>query len=186
MCPWRLIRVHRICCSGPAPDRNCSDTPWGKCWTGCPVPGAYGGPPWSCAGGNTPPPLDSDPAQNPVGGGGSSCNACVCNARNTSCGHEGGGAAADARGLSSATAHLDWAQRDPRVIGLFVYRLKNLWQKTSMAELDACQNPWGTGLGLVDRCGLGGTGDYAMPETLEFYQQNVSRVLASPPFPVFE
>ena len=66
---------------------------------------------------------------------------------------------------------------DARVIGLFVYRLKNIWQTTDMSQLDACQNPWGTGLGLVDRCGVGGVGGYATPKTLTLYRQNVSRAL---------
>lgn len=61
---------------------------------------------------------------------------------------------------------------DARVVGLFVYRLKNIWQTTDMSQLDACQNPWGTGLGLVDRCGVGGSGGYATPKTLALYRQN--------------
>jgi|EP01049_Picozoa_sp_SAG25_P007409 hypothetical protein len=84
---------------------------------------------------------------------------------------------ADARCLGSAAAHLRWAESDPRVVGLFVYRLKNLWQHSSMAQLDACENPWQTGLGLVDRCGRDGSGGYATPTTLNFYQRNVSRAL---------
>ena len=59
----------------------------------------------------------------------------------------------------------------------FIYRLKNLWQRTDMSQLDACQNPWGTGLGLVDRCGVGGSGGYATPQTLQFYQHNASKTL---------
>ena len=39
------------------------------------------------------------------------------------------------------------AESDPRVVGLFVYRLKDLWQARDMTKLDACQNPFGTGLG---------------------------------------
>lgn len=66
---------------------------------------------------------------------------------------------------------------DARVVGLFVYRLKNIWQTTDMSQLDACQNPWGTGLGLVDRCGVGGSGGYATPKTLALYRQNISRAL---------
>ena len=66
---------------------------------------------------------------------------------------------------------------DARVVGLFVYRLKNLWQTTDMSQLDVCQNPWGTGLGLVDRCGVGGSGGYATPKTLALYRQNISRAL---------
>ena len=49
-----------------------------------------------------------------------------------------------------------------------------------MAHLDVCQNPWGTGLGLVDRCGIGGSGDYATPQTLDYYKQNVSKTLSPP------
>ena len=64
--------------------------------------------------------------------------------------------------------------------GRFIYRLKNLWQRTDMAHLDVCQNPWGTGLGLVDRCGIGGSGDYATPQTLDYYKQNVSKTLSPP------
>ena len=81
---------------------------------------------------------------------------------------------ADQRCLGSAEAHLQWAQSDKRVIGMFVYRLKNLWQRTSMEQLDACANPWQTGLGLMDRCGQGGRGTWAMPQTVEFYRVNVS------------
>ena len=143
---------------------NCSDTPWGECWTGCPAQGAAkGGPPWPCAGGATPPPP-----------GHASCNACTCNAARTSCGDN----RADARCLQSAEDHLAWAEDDPRVVGLFVYRLKDLWQASDMSRLDACQNPFGTGLGLVDRCGVGGVGGYATPQALAFYQRNVSEALA--------
>lgn len=86
-------------------------------------------------------------------------------------------APADQRCLGSAEVHLQWAQSDSRVIGLFVYRLKNLWQRTSMAELSACTNPWQTGLGLMDRCGKGGSGAWAMPQTVEFYRTNASMQL---------
>jgi hypothetical protein len=86
---------------------------------------------------------------------------------------------ADPHCLAKAQEHLAWAESDSRVIGLFIYRLKDLWQKADMAQLDACENPWGMGLGLVDRCGVGGSGGYAMPETLAFYQQNVSVLLST-------
>ena len=67
-------------------------------------------------------------------------------------------APADARCLGSVKAHLEWAESDPRVVGLFVYRLKNLWQRTEMSDLDACENPWTTGkatsnLPLLVMCG---------------------------------
>jgi len=144
---------------------NCSQTPWGECWTGCPVQGAAKrGPPWTCAGGEIPPPSAHD-----------SCNACVCNEQNTSCTDN----QADSRCLASAEAHLKWAEDDSKVVGLFIYRLKDLWQAHGMAQLDACQNPFGTGLGLVDRCGVGGSGDYATPQTLEFYRKNASEVLTA-------
>ena len=90
-------------------------------------------------------------------------------------------APADARCLGSAAAHLRWAESDPRVVALFIYRLKNLWQHSSMSQLDACENPWQTGLGLVDRCGTGGRGGYATPDTLKFYQRNVSKALRKRP-----
>ena len=91
--------------------------------------------------------------------------------------------AADAHTLAKATNHYAWARADNRVVGLFLYRLKNLWQGATMAGLDACNNPWGTGLGLVDRCGIeindnntaqhnaSRLGHYATPKTLAFYQQ---------------
>jgi hypothetical protein len=193
--------------AGPRPQpQNCSETPWGECWTGCPLPKIPKGSPWPCAGGVGPQPAEG------------SCNACVCNEHNTSCSGQGRQPyTADPRCLGSAMAHLAWAESDPKVIGLcaslpplcllpilvycclfeatalltglhvacgrcdsFIYRLKNLWQKTDMTQLDACQNPWGSGLGLVDRCGVGGSGGYATPQTLHFYQHNVSRALSVP------
>ena len=93
------------------------------------------------------------------------------------CGEQNAGCPADPRCLGSAEAHLGWAETDPHVVGLFIYRLKDLWQASDMSRLDACRNPWGTGLGLVDRCGAGGAGGYAMPLTLAFYQENVSVAL---------
>jgi hypothetical protein len=99
----------------------------------------------------------------------------VCNEQNTSCTDN----QADSRCLASAEAHLKWAEDDSKVVGLFIYRLKDLWQAHGMAQLDACQNPFGTGLGLVDRCGVGGSGDYATPQTLEFYRKNASEVLTA-------
>jgi hypothetical protein len=161
----------------PATRRNCSDTPWGECWTGCPPPTTTTGPPWPCAGGNVPPPA----------GAAASCNACPCNVQKASCrtgwpctstaGVKQASCSADSHSLENGQAHLKWAMTDARVIGLFVYRLKNIWQTTDMSQLDACQNPWGTGLGLVDRCGVGGVGGYATPKTLTLYRQNISRAL---------
>ena len=55
----------------PPPPRNCSDTPWGTCWTGCPV--VHG--PAHCGGGTPCPP-----------GAHCACNSCGCNVMNTSCG----------------------------------------------------------------------------------------------------
>ena len=52
----------------PRQGQNCSDTPVGECWTGCP----YGG---TCAGGK---------------GAQGSCNECGCNEHNTSCKGQGG------------------------------------------------------------------------------------------------
>ena len=94
----------------------------------------------------------------------------------------GPGSPADPRCLGSAAAHLEWAESDPRVVGLFIYRLKDLWggPELDTALLDACQNPSGTGLGLVDRCGAGGSGPYATPDTLAFYRSNVSAALSEP------
>ena len=48
-----------------------------------------------------------------------------------------------------------------------------------MEQLDACENPWQTGLGLMDKCGQGGSGSWAMPRTVEFYRVNVSKQLHS-------
>jgi hypothetical protein len=80
-----------------------------------------------------------------------------------------GCASADARLLSTAKAHHDWAAADDRVAGLIVYRLKNLWQQ--QPGMDACRNPYGIGLGVVDRCGVDEQGGYATPTTLAYYQQ---------------
>lgn len=85
---------------------------------------------------------------------------------------------ADSHCLDSARTHLLWAQSDSRVIGIFIYRLKNLWQKKPMLNFDACKNPWGTGLGLMDRCGINGEQKgWAMPQTLNYYKWNASRLL---------
>eukprot|EP00035_Acanthoeca_spectabilis_P017163 m.358835 g.358835 ORF g.358835 m.358835 type:complete len:670 (-) comp16619_c0_seq85:933-2942(-) len=59
----------------PPPALNCSDTPWGACWTGCPSVNKNWSDPNSCNGGKTPPPPQ-----------GASCNRCECNEKNTSCG----------------------------------------------------------------------------------------------------
>ncbi len=103
---------HNTTIAGPRPPQqrqNCSETPWGECWTGCPE---QKGPPWPCAGGVGP---------QPPGG---SCNACVCNEHNTSCSGQGRQPYnADPRCLGSAKAHLAWAESDPRVIGLCVRHL---------------------------------------------------------------
>lgn len=76
--------------------------------------------------------------------------------------------AADQHTLAKAQNHYAWAKNDSRVVGLFIYRLKNLWQGTTMKGLDTCHNPWGTGLGLVDTCA---SGSYATPKTVAFYHQ---------------
>jgi hypothetical protein len=60
----------------PHGSRNCSETPYGECWTGCPMPK---GPPWPCAG--LQPPGGQDAPW--------SCNACSCNEHNTSCSGQG-------------------------------------------------------------------------------------------------
>ena len=102
---------HNTTIAGPQPQQqqNCSETPWGEGWTGCPMPK---GPPWPCAGGVGP---------RPPGG---SCNACVCNERNTSCNGQGRQPYdADPRCLGSAKAHLAWAENDSKVIGLYVHLL---------------------------------------------------------------
>ena len=77
-------------------------------------------------------------------------------------------AAADEHTLQKATDHYTWAANDSRVVGLFLYRLKNLWQGSTLKGLDVCNNPWGTGLGLVDTCA---SGAYATPKTLAYYHQ---------------
>ena len=76
---------------------------------------------------------------------------------------------ADGRVLAQAQAHADWAASDPRVVGMFIYRLKNIWQRS--ADTDACMNPWQTGLGLVDRCGNASGGGFATPRSVQFYQE---------------
>eukprot|EP00040_Diaphanoeca_grandis_P023125 m.125247 g.125247 ORF g.125247 m.125247 type:complete len:395 (+) comp29121_c0_seq1:603-1787(+) len=86
-------------------------------------------------------------------------------------------ATADAACLRKASNHFHWAQSDARVVALFIYRLKNLWQASDMRGLDVCSNPWGTGLGLVDRCGVNASSGYATPNTLKFYQETVSQHL---------
>ena len=87
--------------------------------------------------------------------------------RNTTIGGVDG--PADARCLPVAREHLAWARSDDRVAGLLVFFLKNLQQKDPI-HTDPCQNPSGTGVGLVDRCGVGGHGGYAMPATVALYQ----------------
>lgn len=64
----------------PPPDRNCSDTPWDGCWTGCPAVAKNWTDPQSCDGGKT------EPAPvRPDGKGPQSCNLCACNHDNTTC-----------------------------------------------------------------------------------------------------
>ena len=75
--------------------------------------------------------------------------------------------APDMRVLPNAHDHWAWAQDDHKVVGLFVYRLKNIWQQAGTSGADVCDNPSGTGLGLVDRCA---NGTAAMPRALAFYQ----------------
>ena len=89
---------HNTTIAGPRPQgQNCSDTPVGECWTGCPYAG-------TCAGGK---------------GAQGSCNECGCNEHNTSCKGQGRQPySAESRCLGNAKAHLAWAESDPRVIGL--------------------------------------------------------------------
>ena len=77
--------------------------------------------------------------------------------------------AADTKCLGVAEAHNAWYEADDRVAGFAIYRLKNIWRANAETE-DVCLNPAGNGLGLVDRCGINGTGDYAMKQTLQYYQ----------------
>ena len=84
-------------------------------------------------------------------------------------------AAADEHTLQKATDHYTWAANDSRVVGLFLYRLKNLWQGSTLKGLDVCNNPWGTGLGLVDTCA---SGAYATPKTLAYYHQQGAAAVA--------
>eukprot|EP00656_Telonema_subtile_P012271 TRINITY_DN16175_c0_g1_i1.p1 TRINITY_DN16175_c0_g1~~TRINITY_DN16175_c0_g1_i1.p1 ORF type:complete len:100 (+),score=16.62 TRINITY_DN16175_c0_g1_i1:138-437(+) len=71
----------------------------------------------------------------------------------------------DAHCSNLARTHIEWLESDEKVIGISIYRLKNLW---SDPLKDVCLNPAGSGLGLVDRCTS--TGKLAMPETLSMYQ----------------
>ena len=60
---------------------------------------------------------------------------------------------------------------------MLVYRLKNIWQRGGWHGADPCNNPGpplipgghSNGLGLVERCGVNGSGAYATPKTLAFY-----------------
>ena len=61
----------------PHIDRNCSDTPWNECWTGCPAVHKNWTDRNSCAGGKVWPP--------PYHKGGASCNLCECNVKHTKC-----------------------------------------------------------------------------------------------------
>ena len=85
--------------------------------------------------------------------------------------------AAEERVLGVAKEHARWYAEDPRVAGMAIYRLKNIWRANARTT-DVCENPTGNGLGLVDRCGVGGTGDYATPRALAFYQ-NLSNAAAA-------
>lgn len=84
---------------------------------------------------------------------------------------------ADEFTLSKAINHTFWYENDERVVGLFVYRFKNIWwPNESYNGADPCNDPIAplgnsNGLGLVDRCGVNATGDYATPKTLRFYQE---------------
>jgi hypothetical protein len=62
----------------PSPPQTCDDTPWGRCWTGCPYVVKNWSDPRSCDGGRSRP-------------DGHSCNECPCNKLNTSCGASGKG-----------------------------------------------------------------------------------------------
>merc|ERR1712087_134354 len=59
------------------------------------------------------------------------------------------GSKADLRCSGSAEDHYRWYLEDERVVGMSVYRLKNMWG--DIAKRDVCSNPAGTGLGLVDQ-----------------------------------
>jgi hypothetical protein len=65
---------------------------------------------------------------------------------------------------ASATKYYSWMMQDPKVHGLIVYRLKNLWWNGTG---DILSNPNGTGLGLVD---VQTNGTYVTPQTVAFYQ----------------
>jgi hypothetical protein len=68
---------------------------------------------------------------------------------------------------ASAKNYKAWMDIDTRIVGMNIYRLKNLWwPNTTGASI--LSNPNGTGLGLVDRITKGG--DYIMPDTVAFYQ----------------
>ena len=94
---------------------------------------------------------------------------------------------ADRHCLSKGENHLNWARSDDRVVGMIVYRLKNIWQRGGWHGADPCTNPGpprvpgghSNGLGLVDRCGVNGSGDYATPKTLQFYRNLLSNATTS-------
>ena len=60
-----------------------------------------------------------------------------------------------------------------RVVGMLVYRLKNIWQHGGWRGHDPCNNPspHPNGLGLVERCGVNGTGALATPQSVAFYHK---------------
>ena len=71
----------------PPAHRDCSQTPWDNCWTGCPYGEKNWTDPKSCNGGKTKNPMDHGGKP----GSTCSCNQCQCNKQNTTC-DEGGGA----------------------------------------------------------------------------------------------
>jgi hypothetical protein len=91
---------------------------------------------------------------------------------------------ADTHCLAKGENHLKWAQSDKKVVGMLVYRLKNIWQRGGWHGADPCTNPGppmvpgghSNGLGLVDRCGVNGSGSYATPKTVDFYHTVLSKI----------
>eukprot|EP01046_Picozoa_sp_COSAG06_P005144 COSAG06_NODE_226_length_19747_cov_9.234121_13_plen_703_part_00 len=68
----------------PQPGSDCSQTPWGVCWTGCPYKWKNFTDPMACNGGRT------RPAPRRPDGTPDSCNRCQCNKANTTCPHPSG------------------------------------------------------------------------------------------------
>lgn len=75
-------------------------------------------------------------------------------------------AAAEARELSSAQAHLGWLSSDGMVAGMMIYRLKNLWLPKGVGK-PVIDNPICNGIGLIDRMP---DGSYITPGTVAFYK----------------